>query len=162
MIIGYFWTQIQTTIHKFWICYYTFKYCIKADSPLSIKLKLIINSITHDLSKYGWKEAQGFAKTIFKLKKTNYGSEEYKDLLKQIEPCLNHHYCRNDHHPEYYDNGTKDMSELKKTEMIIDWKSATRRHKTGCIYKSLEINQKRFNYSDEEKEKFKKIVDIIN
>jgi hypothetical protein len=28
------------------------------------------------------------------------------------------------------------------------------RHETGCIYKSIEINQKRFGYSDELKQIF--------
>ena len=34
-------------------------------------------------------------------------------------------------------------------EMIADWKAASLRHADGDIMKSIEINQKRFGYSDE-------------
>ncbi len=33
--------------------------------------------------------------------------------------------------------------------MICDWKDVTLRHKNGDINKSFDINQNRFNYSDE-------------
>lgn len=45
--------------------------------------------------------------------------------------------------------GIKGMSLLDILEMLIDWKSATLRHDDGDILKSIEINQKRFGYSDE-------------
>lgn len=41
------------------------------------------------------------------------------------------------------------MSLFDLIEMICDWKAATMRHADGDIRKSLEINQKRFGYSDE-------------
>lgn len=37
-------------------------------------------------------------------------------------------------------------------EMIADWMAACKRHADGDIMKSIEINQKRFGYSDELKE----------
>lgn len=162
MILGYIYTQIQTTIHKFWVFFYSCKFCLKSDIPLKNKGVLLFNALIHDLSKYSWKEAKGFAETIFLLKSSEYGSEEYKQLLKKLEPSLKNHYNKNKHHPEYYKNWTTDMDDIRKIEMVIDWKAATRRHKTGDIYKSLEINQKRFNYSDKEKEDFKSIVRYIN
>ena len=38
--------------------------------------------------------------------------------------------------------------------MMADWKAASLRHSDGDIYKSIEINQKRFGYSDELKQIF--------
>ena len=37
-------------------------------------------------------------------------------------------------------------------EMLCDWIAATKRHNNGDIRKSIEINQKRFGYSDELKQ----------
>lgn len=41
------------------------------------------------------------------------------------------------------------MSLIQLTEMVCDWIAAGRRHADGNIYKSIEINKKRFGYSDE-------------
>lgn len=46
----------------------------------------------------------------------------------------------------------KSMDLIDLIEMISDWKAATMRHDDGDILKSLEINQKRFGYSDELKQ----------
>ena len=54
------------------------------------------------------------------------------------------------------------MNVFDKTEMVIDWRSATRRHKTGDIFKSIEINQKRFGYNDSNKKYFITIAKLIN
>ena len=160
-IAGYLYTQLQTTIHKFWVSFYTLKYCFK-NKQSNQKIKLFLRSLKHDLSKYQWIEAKGFATTIFDLKKSTYGTTEYKKLLDKIKLSLAHHYSKNKHHPEFYANSFKDMYELDKIEMIIDWRAATRRHKNGNIYKSLEINQKRFGYSNEDKIYLKSIIDTIS
>jgi hypothetical protein len=44
------------------------------------------------------------------------------------------------------------MTLIDLCEMIADWKAATLRHANGDIAKSLEINQKRFKYTDELKQ----------
>jgi len=41
------------------------------------------------------------------------------------------------------------MNLIDLIEMICDWKAATLRHNNGDIYKSIEINRKRFNISDQ-------------
>ena len=46
-------------------------------------------------------------------------------------------------------------------EMICDWKAASERHADGNVYKSIEINQERFGYSDELKNIFNNTVDFI-
>lgn len=45
--------------------------------------------------------------------------------------------------------GINGMSLLDLVEMLCDWKAATMRHNDGDIRRSIEINQKRFGYSDE-------------
>ena len=160
-VAGYCWTQIQTTIHKFWVFYYTLKFCFK-DNKTKKKLILFVCALYHDNSKYSWAEAKGFAITIFDLKHSSYGTDEYKALLKKIEPSIQHHYKRNGHHPEFWPNGIEDMNEIEKVEMLIDWRSATKRHKNGDIFKSIEINQKRFNYDEKTKEWLISMAKIID
>ena len=151
-IKGYIYTQVQTTKHKLWVSFYITKFCFK----------LIKRSLFHDFGKYRNKEAKFFAKTIFKLKSSTYGSDEYTALLKEIEPAIKHHYSKNKHHPEFHKNGFSDMSIIDKLEMICDWKAATKRHHDGNINKSIEINQKRFNYTDKDKELLISITKELN
>jgi hypothetical protein len=103
-------------------------------------------------------ESKLFAKNVRKLKGVTYGSDKYNELLEDLKPALEHHYAWNRHHPEYHDNGFKDMSGLDRIEMVIDWLAATRRHADGDIFRSLEVNQERFGYSDTDKEWLTKIV----
>lgn len=84
-----------------------------------------------------------------KLKHCTYGSEEYKSFLKGLKPALDIHYANNRHHPEHFENGIRDMNLLDVLEMICDWKASSERHADGDIFKSIEINQKRFGYSDD-------------
>ena len=62
------------------------------------------------------------------------------------------------HHPNYYDDGIKGMDLVDIMEMVCDWKAASMRHNDGDIDKSLEINQKRFGYSDELKQIMKNTI----
>lgn len=103
--------------------------------------------------------ARGSEKEIFDqftplLKNSTYGSEEYKKFLTEMKVGLDHHYENNSHHPEHFDNGIQGMSLFDLLEMLCDWKAATMRHADGDIHKSIEINQKRFGYSDELKKIF--------
>lgn len=47
------------------------------------------------------------------------------------------------------ERGICGMTLLDLVEMICDWRAATMRHADGDIRRSIEINQKRFGYSDE-------------
>ena len=69
-----------------------------------------------------------------------------------MKPALEHHYKENRHHPEHFENGIKGMTLIDLVEMISDWKAASERHNNGDIIKSIEINQKRFGYSDDIKQ----------
>ena len=56
--------------------------------------------------------------------------------------------------PEHYKNGIRDMSLCDLIEMLCNWEAAIMRHADGDIMRSIEINQKRFGYSDELKQIF--------
>lgn len=108
--------------------------------------------LTHDESKLESPEVEIFAEYTPKLAHTTYGSDEYKQYLSEMQKALKHHYECNRHHPEHFEEGIRGMNLVDLVEMICDWKAATLRHNDGDIYKSIEINQKRFGYSDELKQ----------
>ncbi len=109
-------------------------------------------ALVHDQSKLESPEVEVFDEFTPKLKAPTYGSDEYKAYLAAMNVGLAHHYANNSHHPEFHANGIKGMSLLDILEMLCDWKAATARHHDGSILKSIEINQKRFGYSDELKQ----------
>ena len=113
------------------------------------KTNIVHRMIRHDHSKLCSPEKEIFDEFTPKLKNSTYGSEEYKGFLGSMKVGLDHHYKMNSHHAGRYENGIKDMSLLDILEMLIDWKAATLRHADGDILKSIELNQKRFGYSDE-------------
>lgn len=109
----------------------------------------------HDVGKLQPEEKALFDKYTPTLKHTTYGSEEYHGYLKLLDPALQHHYATNRHHPQFYgpngDEWRKDggMDPLDLYEMACDWYASSKRHADGDPMKSVEINQKRFGYSDE-------------
>ena len=136
----------------------------------------------HDLSKLTEEELPYFEKYAPLLKTCKYGSDEYKKFLEDLAPALSHHYKSNRHHPEhfifyecagcfekYYQTPSVcsqcgystfqkriDISQMNLVdlcEMFCDWIAAGEQHEDGGdIFKSIEINQKRFGYSDELKQ----------
>lgn len=108
----------------------------------------------HDNSKLHSPEKPIFDEYTPKLTNTTYGSNEYKQYLKEMQVALNHHYAHNRHHPEYFENGVQGMTLIDICEMLCDWKAATLRHTDGDVFKSVEINQERFGYGDELKQIF--------
>ena len=125
-------------------------------------ISLLKRAFVHDDSKLSDKEAPYYAKAK-KLDDITYGTPEYYAEIKRIlQPALDHHYKLNRHHPEFHENGFKDMTWMDKIEMLVDWKSACLRHKDGDIRKSIEINQKRYGYSDKEKEEMTQFLKDVN
>jgi hypothetical protein len=112
---------------------------------------LQLRQMAHDQSKLTSPEVEVFDEFTPKLATSTYGSDEYKSFLGAMKPALDHHYAANDHHPEHYLAGVKDMTIPALLEMLCDWKAATLRHADGNIRKSIDINQKRFGYSDDVK-----------
>lgn len=118
----------------------------------SIRDELQERAVHHDASKLEDPELEIFNIYTPKLKNTTYGSDEYKQYLKEMNVALDHHYANNRHHPEHYPNGIRDMSLVDLVEMLCDWLAATKRHDDGDIRRSIELNQERFGYSDELKQ----------
>jgi hypothetical protein len=108
----------------------------------------------HDTSKLIEPEKAIFDEYTPKLKNSTYGSDEYKTFLLEMGIALDHHYKTNRHHPEHFENGIMGMTVIDLCEMLADWKAATLRHDNGDIFKSIDINQIRFGYSDELKQIF--------
>ena len=123
--------------------------------------QLAEKSILHDKSKLEDPEKPIFDEYEKKLKGLEYGSDEYKATLEEMKPAIKHHYEVNRHHPEHYENGMKGMNLLDLLEMFCDWKAAGERHETGDIKKSIEVNQKRFGYSDDLKEIFLNTAELL-
>ena len=103
----------------------------------------------HDDSKLHDPEKSVFDEVTTRLKGMTYGSQEYKDSLKEMGPALEHHYANNDHHPEWSSDGIVAMSLLSILEMLMDWKAAGERHDNGCILKSIEHNRERFGMGEQ-------------
>lgn len=111
----------------------------------------------HDASKLIEPELTPFNIATPKLASLEYGSEEYKQSLKDLGPALNHHFEHNDHHPEHYENGVRGMSLMALLEMLCDWRAASERvkqrtddpEKVKTFESGLKFNQERFGYSDE-------------
>lgn len=103
----------------------------------------------HDNSKMEDPELKVFTEFTPRLKTAVFGSDEYKQFLKDMKPALDHHYAHNSHHPEHHKNGIRGMTLLDLVEMLCDWKASTERTKDGDINKSIEYNKKRFEMSDD-------------
>lgn len=130
--------------------YETFRHIERVRNLLNIFVLEILNrGQEHDQSKLVPPEATDFAKYTEILAGLTYGSDEYKEALEKLKPTLDHHYARNSHHPEHYKNGIKDMDIIDLLEMFCDWKAASERHNDGNINKSIDINEKRFNMSED-------------
>lgn len=135
---------------------------------------LLARQAAHDQSKLASPEREAFDEFTPKLAGLTYGSDEYKACLAAMKPALDHHYAVNDHHPEHYGcnvciqcgakgpnactcggptrAGMDGMSLVALLEMLCDWCAASKRHNDGDILKSIELNQKRFGYTDELKQ----------
>lgn len=111
--------------------------------------ELIRRANCHDASKLKSPEKELYDKLTPKLRGSTYGSEEYKQFLKDLKPALDNHYNKNSHHPEHYLFGVSDMDLFDIMEMFFDWKAASERHDDGCIYKSIKINKERFSMSNQ-------------
>ncbi len=115
----------------------------------SAQIELMRRQFTHDRSKLAPPEVSVFTEYTPKLRGSTYGSEEYKAMLAEMQPALDHHYAHNRHHPEFFENGIEGMNLFDLIEMFIDWNAAVKRHADGDIYKSIELNTDRFGLSNQ-------------
>lgn len=118
---------------------------------------LIVRAGKHDASKLIDPELQAFDIATPKLAGLEYGSEEYKQSLRDLGPALEHHYAHNDHHPEHYENGIRGMSLMALIEMLCDWRAASERtkqrtddpEKIATFESGLEYQRTRYGISDD-------------
>lgn len=111
----------------------------------------------HDQSKLVEPELSAFNIATPKLAVMEYGSEEYKQSLCDLGPALAHHFERNDHHPEHFENGVRGMSLMALIEMLCDWRAASERtkqrtddpEKMATFESGLAFNKERFGISDD-------------
>lgn len=114
-----------------------------------VAVELLERAAVHDESKLETPEVEMFDAATSKLRGLEYGSEEYRQALADLGPALKHHYTWNRHHPEWHATSWRGMSLLDLIEALCDWAAASKRHATGSVRQSLDINRTRFEISDD-------------
>lgn len=121
-----------------------------------IIVELLKRAEAHDQSKLEEPERSTFVEYTPKLAQCAFGSDEYKQFIKEMKPALDHHYAANRHHPEHFrddvDAGQSPvdrMNLIDLLEMLCDWKASTMRHRDGNIMNSIDISRERFRLSDQ-------------
>lgn len=122
---------------------------------------LFQRAVIHDYSKFSAEELELFETVTPLLRGLVYGSQKQKDTIALIKPAIDHHYEVNSHHPEHYPEGVNDMTLMDVVEMLCDWMAAVKRHETGNIMESLEINKKRFGIDDQLQRILKNTVEAL-
>jgi hypothetical protein len=130
----------------------------------AVRENLLQRAEEHDQSKLVSPEVEAFDVATPKLQHLEYGSDEYKQSLKDLGPALDHHLSHNRHHPEFHDQGISGMTLLDLIEMLCDWKAASERMRKPTpspegqapvpkydsdFERSIDLNQQRFGYTDE-------------
>lgn len=113
---------------------------------------LLYRAKYHDASKLAEPEKSTFDAFTPLLKTCQYSidpNSDYQKNLSAMSGALKHHYENNDHHPEYFKDGIQGMDLFQLTEFLCDNMASAEKSDNGNILNSLEINQKRFGYSDE-------------
>ena len=111
--------------------------------------KLTSRGENHDASKMESPEVELFAEHTERLAEIDYGSDEYKKELEELQPALEHHYAVNRHHPQHFPDGINGMNIIDIVELIADWKASSERYNNGNLLKSIELNAKRFNIDEQ-------------
>ena len=122
-----------------------------------VETNLHWRKLNHDQSKMVEPELSAFDIATPKLARMEYGSEEYKQSLRDLGPALEHHFEENDHHPEHFENGVQGMSLMALIEMLCDWRAASERTKqrtddpenVATFESGLAFNKERFGISDD-------------
>ena len=101
----------------------------------------------HDQSKLRADEAAGLLEINRECQKHDYGTPEYREVLKRhTQPggCIQLHNERNSHHPEHWPD-PQYMGFLDIIEMVCDWFSASQTYGTSQGFAhAMERQRKRF------------------
>jgi hypothetical protein len=93
-------------------------------------MELIERMVNHDLSKFSSSEKDFYIDPVYELntQEVSYGSDRYKELIKQMGDGWKHHKQVNDHHPEHFGEKPFDQMNLfQLLEMCCDWIAASER-----------------------------------
>jgi len=132
------------------------------EALLRIQQDLEARAERHDRSKLGPEELPGFARINRAAREHPYGSDEYKDSLAREQCTVDAHYRGNSHHPEHHASD-REMGFLDVIEMVCDWQAAAKTYgKGGLLEDSLEINRKRFDFSDEQWWLIEQVAGFLN
>lgn len=116
---------------------------------IDFSIELLRRACCHDNSKLENPEKYFWDLLTPKLNEAEYGSDEYKEILRQLGPAIEHHYKSNSHHPEYYENGVDGMDLHDLVEMFLDWKAASERREGSKFADSLSYSFDRFGFSEQ-------------
>ena len=100
-----------------------------SDKELKTAIKDLAKIInTHDASKFGDAEFDGYRAKYYPTRRELDGNDAYKGAVEErYEECWKHHYMTNDHHPMHWvdsESGVpRDMSLRAIIEMICDWEA---------------------------------------
>ena len=114
--------------------------------------RLTTRGAKHDRSKLVSPEVEWFAQNNHKLGSLVYGTPEYVANLGALGDGLEHHYAKNRHHPEHFEDGINDMNLVDIVEMFCDWRASTTRNKNGNLLRSIETNADRFHIDSQLKQ----------
>jgi len=102
-------------------------------------VELLKRANEHDSTKLESPEREKFEANTEKLNAMTFGTPEYEQQkVEALGDALAHHYARNRHHPEHFENGIDDMNLIDLVEFLADCKAASERHNDGNIMKSIE------------------------
>lgn len=104
--------------------------------------------LVHDRSKLLPPEIDGYAGLKDAVNGLKYGTDEYRAAFEPFKSIIARHYAYNDHHPEHFNEGIKEMSLLQIVEMLADWKAASTRNSTE-LAPSLLASFQRFGIDEQ-------------
>lgn len=110
-----------------------------SDTEFKTAIKELAKIIdTHDASKFGDAEFNGYRAKYYPTRKELDGNDSYKGAVEErYEECWKHHYQTNDHHPKYWvdpeTNIPRDMSLRAIIEMICDWEAMALKFNSDTI-----------------------------
>ena len=99
-------------------------------------VEFIQRGARHDSSKFSEAELEPLKEIDALIEREGqapFGSDEYERRRQMLKPMLDHHYARNSHHPEHYENGVNGMDLFDVLEMVCDWKAASERGEESSI-----------------------------
>lgn len=122
---------------------------------------LLLRAELHDVSKLNEPELSGYEGLSEAVKGLQYGTDEYRAAFEPFKAIIKHHYEYNDHHPEHFAGGVKEMNLLQIVEMAADWKAASMRN-SDTLKPTLEASFKRFGIDDQLAEIIRNTVEALD